>query len=385
MSTALENLPVIDIDTHWAEPRDLWTSRAPAKLRDVAPRIERTPEGIDHWIVGEDMYMSPVGYCVIQKDGSKVYGKLAVDTFEEMHPSASQPRERLRIMDQHGLSQQIIYPNTLGFAGSSVMDISDLALRNFCVTAYNDAMGEVRIEGEGRLHPQAVVPFWDMELAVHEVVRCHEELGLTGFVLTDAPENWGLPNLLQPEWDPLWSVAQERGLPVNFHIGGGFSSGPPWQGVFAPGGIACSSTLAFLGNVRCVANLIFSGLLDRFPALNFVSVESGIGWLPFLLEFCEWQFDENRVTHLDLRPTEYFRRQIYASYWFESDAETVIRKIGADNIMFETDLPHPTCLYPSIQEKITETLGGLDESVQRKVLYENAARVYQLEVPGAPH
>ena len=305
------------------------------------------------------MFLSTVGYCVIKRDGGKILGKLAVDTFEEMHPSASQPKERLKMMDEHGLTLQILYPNTLGFAGSFVMNMKDPELRDFCVTAYNDAMGEVAAEGEGRLHPQAVVPFWDIELAVSEVERCHDKYGMTGFVISDSPENWGLPTLVKPYWDPLWSTAQERGLPVNFHIGGGFSTGEPWQGFQAPGGIACSSTLAHLGNIRCVTNLIFSGLLDRYPSLMFVSVESGIGWMPFLLEFAEWQFDENKVTHLDLRPTEYFKRQIYGSYWFESDAETVIRKLGADNIMFETDMPHPTCLYPSIQEKVGQTLGDL--------------------------
>ena len=376
-------MPIIDIDTHWAEARDFWTSRAPAKFRDVAPRVERDENGLDHWVVEEDMIMCPVGYCVIKEDGDKVFGKLAVDTFDEMHPGASQPKERLKIMDEHRINVQILYPNALGFAGSLVMQMKDAELRNFCVTAYNDAMAEVQAEGEGRLFPQAVVPFWDMDLAVKELERCHDELGMTGLVVTDSPETYGLPNLLQSYWEPLWSVAQERGLPVNFHIGGGFSPGEPWQGFFAPGGIACSSTLAHLGNIRTVANLIFSGLLDRFPSLKFVSVESGIGWLPFLLEFAEWQFDENKVTHLELRPMEYFRRQIFASYWFESDAETVIRKLGADNIMFETDIPHPTCLYPAIQDKVTETLGGLGEEAQRKVLYENASRVYGIELPAS--
>ena len=383
MPQAIPNMPIIDVDTHWAEPRDLWTSRAPAKFKDVAPRIERNDQGIDNWVVEDGLFLSTVGYCVIKRDGGKILGKLAVDTFEEMHPSASQPKERLKMMDEHGLTLQILYPNTLGFAGSFVMNMKDSELRDFCVTAYNDAMGEVAAEGEGRLHPQAVVPFWDIDLAVAEVERCHDLYGMTGFVITDSPENWGLPTLVKPYWDPLWSSAQERGLPVNFHIGGGFSTGEPWQGFQAPGGIACSSTLAHLGNIRCVTNLIFSGLLDRYPALNFVSVESGIGWMPFLLEFAEWQFDENKVTHLEMRPMEYFKRQIYGSYWFESDAETVIRKLGADNIMFETDMPHPTCLYPSIQEKVKQTLGDLGEDVQRKVLYENAARIYQLELPPA--
>ncbi|MGE0387386.1 MAG: amidohydrolase family protein [Gammaproteobacteria bacterium] len=376
MQDRLSSMPVIDIDTHWAEAPDTWTARAPARLREVAPRIERNAQGIDQWVVDRDIVLSPVGFCVVKRDSSKLYGRMAVDTYQEMHPGAGVPEERLKVMDGFGLSAQILYPNTLGFAGSWVMKIEDRRLRDFCISGYNDCMAEVQARGNGRLFPQIVVPFWDIGAAVAEIQRCHDRFGMTGVVLTDAPENWGLPSFTQPHWDPLWSTVQERNLPVNFHIGGGFNAGEPWQGLHGPGGLATASVTSCLGNIRAMTNLIFSGLLDRYPALKFVSVESGIGWVPFLIEFCEYQYDESAVTHLKLRPTDYFRRNIYASYWFESDAAGVIARLGADNIMFETDYPHPTCLYPGVREKIRQTLGGLAEDVQRKVLYENAARVY---------
>jgi predicted TIM-barrel fold metal-dependent hydrolase len=319
---------------------------------------------------------------VIRPDGSKATGRVSLDTFAEVHPGASQAEPRLRFMDRHGLSLQILYPNILGFAGNFVMRIEDAALRNLCVTAYNDGAAALQSESGGRLLPQALLPFWDVALSARELARCHEELGLTGLVISDSPELWGLPTLSEPYWDPLWAEAQERGLPVNFHIGGGSFSGAPWAGMSQARNIATMSSLAFIGNVRCVANLIFSGLLDRFPRLKFVSVESGMGWLPFLLELCEYQVDENGVTDLALRPREYFRRQIYASYWFEKDAATAVAKLGEDNLMFETDFPHPTCLYPDIQAQVEQTLGGLPARVQRKILYETAARVYQLSLPG---
>jgi len=139
-----------------------------------------------------------------------------------------------------------------------------------------------------------------------------------------------------------------------------------------------------MNNMRCIINLIFSGLLDRYPRLNFVSVESGIGWLPFLLEACEYQMRENTIDRdgLELTPKEYFHRQIYASFWFENeDVPHSIERLGANNIMFETDYPHPTCLYPGVREQVQTCLGGLEAGVQRKILYENAARVYQIDLP----
>jgi predicted TIM-barrel fold metal-dependent hydrolase len=393
MQASLDGLPIIDVDTHYSEPPDLWTSRAPRKLAERAPRVVRTAAGVDQWVVDGKHVFGPLGFCVIRKDASKEYGRLCLDTYEELHPGASEPKARLEMMDAHGLSVQILYPNILGFAGNAIMRLEDPELRAFCVTAYNDAVAELQQQGEGRLYPQFLLPFWDIDRSVRELVRCSEQLGLKGFVLSDAPETWGLPTLSEPYWDRLWAAAQERGLPVNFHIGGGGAGGVAiWGGAGPAGGspgsdltsgakIATASVQAFMSNMRCVTNLIFSGLLDRFPRLNFVSVESGVGWLPFHLELCEYQYDESGVRGLELRPLEYFRRQIYASYWFESDARYAIERLGEDNIMFETDFPHPTCLYPGVQEQVRRTLGGLEPRVQRKVLFETAQRVYGIELP----
>ena len=381
MSASLDELPIIDVDTHFTEPPDLWTSRAPKALADRVPRVETNDHGREQWVVDRDLVLGPVGYCVIRPDGSKANGQVTLDTFADIHPGASDPKARLEVMDSFGITMQVLYPNVLGFTGSFVMNVEDEALRNFCITGYNDAVADLAAAGEGRLLPQAVLPIWDIEAAVRELVRAHDDLGLTGIVLTDSPEVWGCPVLSDRHWDPLWAAAQERGLPVNFHIGGGGPMGNVWPGPSEGAWIAAMSTLADMGNMRCITNLIFSGLLDRFPALKFVSVESGIGWIPFLIECAEYQMDENGVTGLELRPREYFERQIFASYWFESDIATALSKLGEDNLMFETDFPHPTCLYPEVRAKVHETVGVLEPRVQRKVLYETAARVYNLELP----
>lgn len=381
MEDVLHELPIVDVDTHFTEPPDFWTSRAPRGWKDRAPRVRKNDQGQEQWVVESDIVLGPVGYCVIRSDGSKANGQVTLDTFDEVHPGAYDARARLDVMDGFGITMQILYPNVLGFTGSFVLNVQDEALRTFCVTAYNDGVADLAADGEGRLHPQAVLPIWDRDAAVRELVRAHDQLGLSGIVITDSPEVWGLPVLSDAHWDPLWAAAQERSVPVNFHIGGGGPMGAVWPGPSSGAWIAAMSTLADMGNMRCITNLIFSGLLDRFPTLRFVSVESGVGWIPFLIECAEYQMEENGVTGLALRPREYFRRQIYASYWFESEVATALDKLGEDNLMFETDFPHPTCLYPAVQEKVRETLGGLPHRVQRKVLFETAARVYGLDVP----
>ncbi|MGE4650054.1 MAG: amidohydrolase family protein [Myxococcota bacterium] len=381
MSVDLSALPVIDVDSHWTEPPDLWTSRAPASLKDRALRVRRSDQGVEQWVMEDGQVMGQVGYCSIRPDGSKSQASIAFDSFDEVHPGAIEVAPRLEYMDEHGLHAQIVYPNILGFAGNLIMRVEDEAHRIFCVTAYNDASAEMQAESGGRLFPQAMLPFWDVPQAVRELERCHEELGLTGFVITDDTEAWGLPSLADTHWDPLWACAQERALPVNFHIGGGAILARTW-GPYPPARMFASlSTMTQMGNMVCLANLISCGLLDRFPSLKFVSVESGVGWLPFLVESLDYQFVENGVTDLELRPSEYFRRQIYGSYWFENDPSDAIKKLGADNLMFETDFPHATCLYPGVQEQMHASIEGLEPAVQRKLLYENAARVYQLPLP----
>lgn len=380
MSQDISTMPVIDIDSHWTEPRDLWTSRAPSRLKDRVLRIVTNDAGQEQWVIGDDQILGPVGYCSIRPDGSKGSGQLFFDTFEEVHPGAIYSEPRLDYMDEAGLTAQVVYPNVLGFTGTGSLQINDPELSNFSISAYNDACGDMQKEGGGRLFPQAVLPIWDLDAAVKELIRCNGDLGMTGFVITDTVIDAGLPPLHDPHWDPLWAEAQARGMPANFHIGPGLSTPRTWGGFEPAREFAALSTMAQMSNVISIVNLIMSGLLDRFPSLKFVSVESGVGWLPFMLESLEYQFEENGVKDLKLRPTEYFHRQIYGSYWFEEDPSDAISKIGADNIMFETDFPHATCLYPDVKERRFTAVKNLEEDVQRKLLYETASKVYNIPV-----
>ncbi len=83
-----------------------------------------------------------------------------------------------------------------------------------------------------------------------------------------------------------------------------------------------------------------------------------------------------------LKPSEYFARQVYGCYFFEELApQHLLDRIGVDNVLFETDYPHPVCLYGNVREKIDAGLAGQPERVQRKLLFENAARLYRVAKP----
>jgi predicted TIM-barrel fold metal-dependent hydrolase len=142
---------------------------------------------------------------------------------------------------------------------------------------------------------------------------------------------------------------------------------------------ACS----FLTNTWVVANLIFSGLLLKHPRLKVYSAETGIGWMPFLLEALDYQWHENitatakREVWNDVLPSEIFRRNIYVSFWFEEwGVLNALEAVGADNVMFETDFPHGTALLDRSKDQVAATLAQLKPDVRRKVLRDNAARLF---------
>jgi predicted TIM-barrel fold metal-dependent hydrolase len=136
-----------------------------------------------------------------------------------------------------------------------------------------------------------------------------------------------------------------------------------------------------------MSDLIMSGVLARFPTIKFVSVESGIGWIPFVLEAMDYQFHGNNVREerpeLDLLPSEYFARNVYACCSFEQTAlRRLIAEIGADNVLFETDFPHPTSLYgDEVRARIKGGLSDCEEAIWRKILWQNAQKLYKVIEP----
>ncbi len=380
-SEIFPGVSVVDCDSHWTEPPDLWTSRAPVQLRDRMPRVIEH-DGMQLWQVG-DLTLGPIGLSVVRRDGGKAYGKLFLPHIEQLHPAAYDPTARLELLDRLGIGTQIIYPNVAGFASARFLEIADPVVRSACVEIYNDAAAELQATTAGRLRPQAILPFWDRAATIAEMRRARNVLGLTGFTITDSPERIGLPDYGDASWNSFWETAVELNSPLNFHIaaaGTELFTSAPWPSLGPECRMAVGGALLYLDNARMITNLLYSDVLERHPGLRFVSVESGLGWIPFLLEACEYQWDQmvpTEVKHHELRPTEKFRRNISACFWFEREGPSrLIERIGADSVLFETDFPHPTCLYPNAREHLRDVLGRLDPSVRSRILHDNAARLY---------
>ena len=375
----------IDSDTHLTEPADVWTSRVPAKFKDHVPYVVRDADGRDTWMLEGDRLShvgltAPVGWPEPFPAGPP--------TYEDCHPAAYDASARLALMDEEGIWAQVLYPNLGGFGSQRFQSLEDPELKLECVRAYNDFQRDWVEPDPRRFITMVATPFWDVDQMVAEIER-GAAMGHRGILFTGDPSAFGLPVLGHPHWDPLWAVARDTELPVHFHIGSGDLSKALLPERAAVSGQAASyaytSISLFMGNGIQLTDLLLSGVLERYPEVKFVSVESGIGWLPFVLEACDYHVQEAQVAERErftILPSELFARQVYCCYWFEKIAPRhFLDVLPVDNLMFETDFPHPTCLYGDIRGKIEAGLGGTPEDVRRKILWDNVAKLYNVEAP----
>ncbi|MCK9896637.1 amidohydrolase family protein [Frankia sp. AgB32] len=380
---------VVDSDSHWSEPPDLFTKRAPAQFRDRVPRVEKI-DGQQMWVFDG----KPVGIYsaggVIGRDGKKESANKALFewTIDEIHVGAHDPSVRLQVLDECGIDAQIIFPSTIGLGGQDLGLSDDPALTRLSIEIYNDAMAEIQSESNNRLLPLPLMPAWDVDLCVNEAKRV-AALGARGVNMTSDPQDLGSPDLANRAWDPFWEVCAELRLPVHFHIGASitgmtFYGKYPWESHGPNTKLAIGGTLLFIGNARVVTNLILAGIFDRHPDLQTVSVESGVGWIPFILEALDYEMAENapdELAQLKKMPSDYFRSNIYATFWFENNRNklpALIEAVGEDRILFETDFPHPTCLYPNPLQSVEAKLATLSGEARAKILGENARKLYRL-------
>ena len=379
--------PVIDCDAHVVEPPDLWTSRLPKKFADDAPHLEfDDAKQTMRWRVGRHR-LAAVGQYAIA--GWREFYPSYPPTIEEADPACFDPAERLTRMDEHGIATQLLFPNLLGFEIYGFLDLEDPELRIECVRAYNDFITDFCSSAPDRLVAQMYLPFWDIDASLEEMRRC-ADLGHKAVNFAFQFEKIGLPLLRSDHWSPILAQAQDLDLPITFHIGFASSSESDFanaRSITDMRDFARHTALFMLGNASCIAEVIMSGLCDRYPRLRFVSVESGFGYIPYLLESLDWQYlnmgGRNQFKDF-LMPSEYFRRQVYATFWFEANLDRVA-DLYPDNVMFSSDFPHPTSLSPgpnsvarNAKETIEANLSRIPSEVLTKLVHTNAVNVYRL-------
>jgi uncharacterized protein len=380
---------VIDADSHWTEPHDLFTRVAPARVRDRVPRVEEV-EGIPTWVFDGHVLGQATAAAVIGRDGRKESADIGLNqwSIDDIHVGAYDPKVRLEVLDECGIDAQIIFPSTIGLGGQDLGMVEDQDLCRLVIELYNDQMAEIQADSNDRLLPMPLMPAWDIDTCIAEAKRVGA-LGARGVNMTSDPQDLGAPDLGDRAWDPFWETCTEHQLPVHFHIGASvtamtFYGKYPWDSHAMDTKLAICGSLLFIGNARVVTNLILSGMFDRHPDLKMVSVESGVGWVPFILETLDYEMSENAPTELaklEKMPSEYFRSNLYATFWFENNRNKLpdlIDAVGEDSILFETDFPHPTCLYPNPLASVAAKMATLAPEVQKKIYGENARKLYRL-------
>jgi uncharacterized protein len=382
----LETIQVIDVDSHLLEPPDLWTSRLASKWKDDAPQVATDPTtGAQKWKIAGKLTSGVGTHAAAEWED---FWPSRPPTFEQTTKGAWDPKARLEWMDKVGVYAQIQYPNLLGFHAWAFLQ-QDPELSLACVRAFNDFQSEFCSEDPARLIPLAYLPWWDVDASVVELERC-AAMGHKGVNFGCEFERLGYPPLRSEHWHPILHTMEDLGLSCNFHIGFSNKTEEEIQGSSSMQDtldIAKSSALFMLGNISCIAELVMGKICHQFPTLKFVSVESGFGYVPHLLEALDWQFINmgGRQNYAEfLLPSEYFTRQIYATFWFETNVGRLI-DLYPDNVMFETDYPHGTSLSPgknsyakTARETIIENLSDLDDETLVKVLHSTAAKVYGL-------
>lgn len=374
---------LISADSHVSEPGDLWVERMDKALRDRAPRVVDNLPG-----------RQPGSYLVLEgippihltqglgagKKGEELVKFFQQTTYKDARKGGWDPAARLEDMEIDGVEAEVIY-TTLGFRQ---FWFKDAALQQACFRAYNDWLAEYCSYAPKRIFGLALISLYDIEEAVRELSRCRK-IGLKGAMIwASPPEDLPYSN---PLYDPFWAAAQDLNMPLSLHAITGM--GPESQATRQMGR-EIQPIDRYIRAVtgadevkRSLTVFIFAGVLERFPGLKLVSAENNVGWLPYVIQRWDQSFEGGRSMYsvpLKLKPSEYFQRQIYATFIDDPLGVKNRRQVGIDNIMWSSDYPHTASTWPHSQEIIARDFKDAPADEKWKIVRENVTQLYGLDV-----
>ena len=376
-----QDYSIISCDDHVQEQRDLWTSRLPKNLSERGPKVVRQADGWDRWVIeGEVLSDWPVSRARAISNGDRY---LDIDTWDQVPAASYDPAERLKAMDQDGISAAVLYPYIAGLGGEVLGAIKDPELHAACVDVYNDWLLETW-SGD-RFVPQALVPISSIDAAIAGAAKAVKS-GHKAIVLPAAPWriNDGTGHLYNPEWDPFWEQMKDLDVPVCFHSGSTPSLMMQIYEGFHPAvakGFDVVRRPSSSGMVVC--RFLFSGVGERHPDVKFVFGASGIDWFAFMLEVSdhEWericQKGENIEMHTP--PSEIFHRQCYATTSFDNVGLQLLYVIGAKNVMWFSEFPLESSTFPDSGKTIEKHYADVAAEDRKAILHDNVASLYGIK------
>ena len=367
--TTVDHYDVVSADGHVLEPEDLWTARVPSALKDRVPRVEWLAQG-GAWVI--EGAAEPIAFGFTQSAGRAPEDMRDWLPKEDFNTAAwGDPEARLQIMDADGVDAEVLFPNR---PYQGVVGNTDAELHNVMVRAYNDWLADFCAYAPARLGGVAAIPNRGVDAAVAEVERMADKSGIVGYLLSCYPHG---STAIADEDDPVWAAIQATGKPLAIHIM--LDDKLPYQ--------LAANTLPGAGHFYDCPNrmleIIFSGILDRFPDLKIVFHEVDCGWIPYFVD----QADDNYMRHVyaSLRdsklaylPSEYVRDRFSFSFIHDTYAITNRHRIGVDRMLWSNDYPHIASDWPFSWKTIKAQFATVPHDERKAILADNTLALYKM-------
>jgi len=386
------------VDLIWLPP-DLFTANASPEMRERMPYVTDGPKG-KVWQTKKGAglgLMNGMGSAGREYTPGKIHrsDRMAstglYDDGKKGIRRLTDPELRIKDQDRDGVQAEVLY----GILGATSR-LNDPEAAVEVIRVYNEWLAGFVESKPGRFVGLAAIPNNPLDAAIAEVERVAKRGACRGIDIANSAD---LKPLWDPYWEPLWAVINDTGLPLHFHTVGGylpdhirkimFLGGDPSRASLpdAPDVPMPVARAAFATNIthfqinmaNILTSMIFAGVLEKYPRIRLVLGESGIGWIPYVLwrMDAEWE-DQFQDLSLKMPPSEYWKRQCYATYQTDPIGVKLLDELGADRIMWGSDFPHPDGIWPDSKEYIQKELGHLPADIRRKVVCENAGKLYGL-------
>ncbi len=283
------------------------------------------------------------------------------------------PQDQLAAMDQDGIEVMVMYPtNYLRIGG-----VRETEFATALTGAYNSWLHNFCQPNPERLKFVALIAPQDVDGAAGELKRAVTELGAVGAMLPSyIPQR---PDWSNSYYDPIYGEAQALDVGLSYHA----TTGP-----FSVGNARFDNFINIhtidhpLEQMISVCSAVVGGVLERFPRLRLAFLESGIGWVPYMMDRLDEEIEkrgDQEAPWLKAKPSEYILsgRCYFGAECGEKTVSDAIRTTGDDCLLFASDYPHWDADWPRTVSTI-QAREDLSESTKRKWLHDNALRFYNL-------
>ncbi|MBI2706572.1 MAG: amidohydrolase [Actinobacteria bacterium] len=374
----MNDLILVSVDDHVVEPPGMFDEHLPDRWKAVAPRVVTKDDGTDVWLY-EGQELPNIGLNAVSGRPPEEYG-IEPTAFADMRDGCHDIDRRIDDMNANGVLGSMCFPSFPQFCGQLFARTDDKEQAIAMVRAYNDWHIDTWCGTHpGRFIPLALPAIWDPALAADEVRRVAAK-GCHAVTFSENPEKLGYPSFHSEHWDPLWAACCDEGVVVCLHIGS--SSQLVITSVEAP--INVMITLQPMNIVQAAADLVWSRVLQEFPALRIALSEGGIGWIPYFLERVDYVYKNHKAwTGQDLGkfPSELFAERIICCFIDDAFGLESLSHLNLDMVTWECDYPHSDSTWPESPELLWAALANaaLSEADINRVTHDNAMRLFSFD------